>query len=174
LSEEENKGIVRRWQDAYNSGNLDALDELLAPDWVTNSWPQDLPQTIENAKNMHRALLAFSPDVHFTTEELIAERDRVVQRYVVRGTQLGEFAGLPPTGRRFEIGGISIFRIIGGRIVEHFSFLEELGLLLQLGADMPTEWSVMSHRNPGATSSVANDQPDGEAGGDRTSPGSPG
>lgn len=119
-------------------------------------------------------MLAFSPDVHFTTEELIAERDRVVQRYVIRGTHAGEFARLPPSGRRFEVGGISIFRISGGRIVEHFSFLEELGLLLQLGADIPTDWSLMSHRNP--MSSLALDQPGGEDEGDRepTSPGSPG
>ncbi|MCA1844922.1 MAG: ester cyclase, partial [Actinobacteria bacterium] len=90
---ERNKGIVRRYQDAYNSNDLDVLDELLAPDWKTQAFPTDLmEQTIENVKAVHQSLLESFPDLHITTHELIAEGDVVVQSYTVRGTHRGDMA----------------------------------------------------------------------------------
>jgi steroid delta-isomerase-like uncharacterized protein len=144
---ERNKEIVRRYQDAYNSNNLDVLDELLAPDWKTQAFPVALmEQSIENVKAVHRSLLEAFPDLHITTHELIAEGDVVVQSYTVRGTQQGEMAGLPPTGNRMAVGGVSIFEIRGGRIVRHEAFSDFIDVLAQLGADIPPEWAAFAHR----------------------------
>ena len=144
---ERNKEIVRRYQDAYNSNDLDVLDELLAPDWKTQAFPTSLmEQTIENAKAVHRGLLEAFPDLHITTHELIAEGDVVVQSYTVRGTHQGEMAGLPATGNTVAVGGVSIFQIRDGRIVRHEAFSDVIDVLAQLGADIPGEWAAFAHR----------------------------
>lgn len=142
---ERNKAIVRRYQDAYNSGDLDALDDLLAPDWVSNNWPPILEQSIDNAKVIHQMLMEVFPDLHVATEALIAEDDLVVQRFTVRGTHNGEIVGLAPTGNHVSQGGVSIFRIAGGKIVEHLAFQDSLDFVHQCGADLPEEWLVFIH-----------------------------
>ncbi len=144
---ERNKQIVRRYQDAYNSGNLDVLDELLAPDWKTQAFPGELmEQTVENVKAVHRDLvLTAFPDLHYTTHELIAEGDVVVQVWTARGTHKGDFVGLPPTGNSLVISGMSLFEIRDGRIVRHQAFADSLEALFVCGADLPPEWAALAH-----------------------------
>ena len=60
---------------------------------------------------------------------------------------LEEFIGLPPTGARVTVRGMSLFRIADGRIVEHWAFADELGFLAQLGADVPADWLAIGHRS---------------------------
>jgi steroid delta-isomerase-like uncharacterized protein len=143
-----NKELVRRYQEAYNTGDLDVLDGILHPQWQTNNWPEGLPRSIEAAKQFHRdvALQAF-PDLEYLTQDLIAEDDKVVQRHLLRGTHKGELVGLPATGRVIETAGVSVFRIVGGRIVEHVAFADELGFLQQIGADVPESWLAFGHRS---------------------------
>jgi steroid delta-isomerase-like uncharacterized protein len=145
---EANKEIIRRWQEAYSNGKLDEIDDLLAPDWVTNGWPEGVPQTVEMAKEMHRGLLEMVPDVRFTTEEMIAEGDRVVQRWTVSGSHENELFGCPPTGKLVKGGGINIFRIADGKIVEHIVFVTEIAFLEELGAEVPEAWLGLKHSLP--------------------------
>jgi steroid delta-isomerase-like uncharacterized protein len=145
---EANKDLIRRYQEAYNTGDLDVLDEILAPDWVTNAWPEGMPQSIESAKQFYAMATSVFPDLHYTTEDLTAEGDKVVQRWTLRGTHKGELLGLSPTGREVKAAGISIFRMADGRIVEHWAFADDLGFLQQLGADVPAEWLAFGHRTP--------------------------
>jgi len=147
---EANKEIVRRYQEAYNTNNLDVLDEVLAPDWKTNGWPEGIPQSIEMAKEFHQMALQAFPDLKFVTLDLIAEGDWVVQRQMARGTFKGEMAGLAPTGQLVEAGGISMFRIADGRIVEHWAYADDAGLWQQLGAEIPACLLAMPHRSPTA------------------------
>jgi steroid delta-isomerase-like uncharacterized protein len=143
---ERNKGIVRRYQEAYNTGELDVLDELLAPDWKSNSFPTAfLEQTIDNAKAVQGMALEAFPDFLYTTHELIAEGDVVVQSWSARGTHKGEIVGLTPTGNPVEIGGASIFEIKDGKIVRHTAFNDVIPLLHQCGAELPPEWLAFSH-----------------------------
>ena len=74
------------------------------------------------------------PDWHSTFEELIAEGDRVAERWTGRGTHLGELQGIPPTGKRVEAPGSVFYRIVGGKIVEFRGQLAMMSLLQQLGA----------------------------------------
>jgi steroid delta-isomerase-like uncharacterized protein len=145
---ETNKDLIRRYQDAYNRGNLDVLDEILAPEWVTNAWPDGIPQSLDSAKQFYAMATSVFPDLHVTTDDLIAEDDKVVQRWTAQGTHKGELLGLAPTGRPFRSAGVSIFRIADGRIVEHIAFADDLGFLHQLGADVPAEWLSFGHRTP--------------------------
>ena len=147
---EANKEIVRRYQEAYNTNNLDVLDELLAPDWKTNGWPEGVPQSIETAKEFYQGVVQAFPDVHYLTLDLIAEGDRVVQSHMFRGTFKGEIAGLSPTGQLVEAGGVSIFRVVDGRIVEHSTYVNEIDFWHQMGAEVPECMLAFIHRSPEA------------------------
>jgi steroid delta-isomerase-like uncharacterized protein len=152
---EANKEIVRRYQEAYNTNRLEVLDELLAPNWKTNAWPEGVPQSIEAAKEFYQALLQSFPDVQWITRELIAEGDWVVQRHQVRGTFKNELAGLPPTGEIVEIGGVSMFRLADGKIVEHWGYADDAGWWQQCGLEVPEIMLAFAHRSqhPGGEAS---------------------
>jgi steroid delta-isomerase-like uncharacterized protein len=73
------------------------------------------------------------PDLRFTIEDQIAEGDRVVVRWTMRGTNLGEYQGWPPTGKTITVTGISAFRIAGGKIQEIHVNMDRHGLMEQMG-----------------------------------------
>ena len=143
---ETNKDIIRRYQAAYNRNDLDVLDEVLDPNWTTNGWPELMAQTIEGAKKLYQVLLASWPDLQYLTLDLIAEGDKVVQHWKARGTFKGEIFGLQPTGEVVEADGISIFRMAGGKIVEHYAFGDDLGFWSQLGVEFPEFMSAVQHK----------------------------
>ncbi len=138
MTTEENKEIVRRYQEASNANNLDALDVLVAKDLVSHNATPGLPPGLEGGKMAHRATLAAFPDLQYHVEDLIAEGDKVVQRFTLHCTHKGEFMGLPPTGREITLDGISIFRLEGGKIVEHWAVQDGLALMIQLGLFRPS------------------------------------
>jgi len=131
-----NREIVRRYLDRVVSrGDLAAADELLAPTLIFTS-----PYTAEPCRGlaaftaMIAGLRAAFPDLRIEEHDMITEGDRVATRWTASGTHRGPFAGLPPTGRRFTISGMSIYRLAGGRIVEGWVNDDSLGMLRQLGA----------------------------------------
>ena len=148
MIEERNKEVVRRWQEAYNDGDYDVLDDVLAPDWVTNGWPEAVPQTIDAAKELGRAGKALLPDMRSVTHTLIAEGDRVVQLYTFVCTHSVEVFGCKSTGNEIQSGSVNVFRVSGGKIVEHLAFTTELDTLLQLGATLEEAWLGLRHRVP--------------------------
>lgn len=133
MSVEPNKEIVRRYQEAYNTNNLDALDELLAVDLLTQTLLPGFPAGLEGAKAVHLKTLIGMPDLHTRIDELLAEGDRVMARFTMTGTHAGDFFGIPATGKQISVGGVFIVRIADGRIVEHWGVEDEAGLLRQLG-----------------------------------------
>ena len=142
---EANKEIVRRWQEAYNSGDLDELDKVLAPNWASNAWLEGVPQTVEAAKEGGRGMLALFPDYHCRIEELVAEGERVMMRWTASATHNAEIFGLAPTGRLLQWSGISLFEVRDGRITGHWAFGEELSFLEDIGAPVPPEWALLKH-----------------------------
>jgi len=134
---EQNREIVRRYQEACNANDLDALDGLVAGDVISHNAAPGLPPGLEGGKIAHRATLAAFPDLHYNTEDLFAEGDRVAQRFTLHCTHQGEFMGLPPTGKEITISGISIFRLKDGVIVEHWAVQDGLALMIQLGVFKP-------------------------------------
>ena len=133
---EENKALARRVaDDLVNPGNVDAVDEIYAPDYVLHdpSTPEDV-HGVEGAREFYETVFNAFPDTEISIEELIAEGDKVVTRWTSRGTHQGEFMGLPPSGKRVEVAGVTISRIEGGKIVEDWEFTDALGMMQQLGA----------------------------------------
>jgi predicted ester cyclase len=92
---------------------------------------------LEGAKQKWAMYLAGLPDLRVTIEELVAEGDKVAVRRSYAGTHRGELLGVPPTGKQLQLGGISIFRLTGGKIAEHWEQLDRLTLMQQLGV-VPT------------------------------------
>jgi steroid delta-isomerase-like uncharacterized protein len=133
MAVEENKAIVRRYQEAYNSNNLEALNDVVAADVLTPKIMPGLPPGIEGAKVVHQTTLRGMPDFHTAIDDLIAEGDKVVARVTMTGTHTGDFWGMPATGRRVKFTGIYVVRIAGGKIVEHWGEEDGVGLLQQLG-----------------------------------------
>jgi steroid delta-isomerase-like uncharacterized protein len=135
---EENKAITRRdWEETWNQGNLDLIDELQAVDYVGHFLPPGLPTGREGYRQFVQVFRAAIPDIHITIEDLIAEGDKVVTRFTARGTHQGELMGIPPTGKAVEVTGISIYRFAKGQIVEDWAEYDQLGMLTQMGVVPP-------------------------------------
>jgi len=132
---EENKEIIRHWIDAgVNTGDLSVADELFEPDVLAHAPEGDVRGVDAGPKASVRLLREALPDLELTIDDLIAEGDRVVARFVAQGSHRGEFMGIPPTGRSVSFGGMYVYRLSGGRIAEVWGSLDALGLLGQLGA----------------------------------------
>ena len=135
MSTEANKELVRRYQEAHNTNDLDALNAIVAADLIAHNLMPGLPSGLEGGKLVHQMAVSAFPDFHATIEDLIAEGDKVAARMIFRGTHTGgEFMGIPPSGRSFAFSATAIFRIEGGKIVEHWGEEDALGWLQQLGA----------------------------------------
>jgi steroid delta-isomerase-like uncharacterized protein len=134
LVSEENKALVRRFVDEVQSGgNIDVIDELCSPEFVNHSAPPGMPADCEGVKLVTAMFRQAFPDSYFTVEDMIAEGDKVATRKTFHGTHEGEFLGIPPTGRPVSIGLIDIVRVADGRVVEHWSIGDSLGMMEQLG-----------------------------------------
>jgi len=133
MSIEENKNIVRSYQEIYNSNDLDRLTEVVSEDLLTPNILPGIPHGVEGAKTAHRIMLAGFPDYQTIIEDMIAEGNKVAARIKMTGTQTGEFMGIPPTGKEVSFTGIFIARIANGKIVEHWGEEDGVSLLQQLG-----------------------------------------
>ena len=133
MSIEETKKIVRRYQEIYNSNDLETLGEVVSQDLLTPKIMPGIPTGIEGAKAAHRIMLAGFPDYQTIIDDLIAEDDKVVARITMSGTNTGSFMGIPPTGKHVSFTGIYIARIANGKIVEHWGEEDGVSLLQQLG-----------------------------------------
>jgi len=133
MSIEENKEIVRRYQEIYNRNDLDALGEVVSEDLLTPKIMPGIPTGIEGAKAAHRIMLAGFPDYQTTIDDLFAEGDKVAARITMNGTNTGSFMGIPPTGRHVSFTGIYIARLANRKIVEHWGEEDGVSLLQQLG-----------------------------------------
>jgi steroid delta-isomerase-like uncharacterized protein len=134
MTTEAGKAIVRQFADAINTDNETAFLDLLIPDVVDHYGLPGLPPGREGW-NMNRKILRTAfPDCHWDEEDLIADGNRVVGRYTLRGTHLGDFLGIPATGNTITVSNIHIFRIDDGKIVEHWGHGDDMGMMRQIGA----------------------------------------
>jgi steroid delta-isomerase-like uncharacterized protein len=137
---EGNKDLARRFmEEVYNKGNVDFIDEVVASDYVAHdpNSPEGTGGGTDGAKQFVEMYRSALPDLQMTVEDLIAEGDKVVTRWTARGTHQGALMGIPPSGNRVEVTGISVDRIEGGKFVEGWSNYDALGMMQQIGA-VPT------------------------------------
>jgi len=135
MSTEDNKSVVRRFYDKVMNGrNLAVLDDILAPTFEGfRVEGQTLSQNRQEFTQTMAMILNAFPDFHQTIHDWIAEKDKVVARWTIQGTQQGEYLGIPPTGKQINATGIDIFRVVDGRMEEHWVELDMLGTMQQLG-----------------------------------------
>jgi predicted ester cyclase len=133
---EENKAIVRRFEEELAKGNLDIIDELLSPDFVDRSLMPGQGPTREDYKRSMEEILEAYPLTSFTIEEQVAEGDTVVTKFRESGVHRGELGGLPPTGKEDTHEGIHIHRISGGKITEEWSTIESSPLMVSLAQEI--------------------------------------
>jgi steroid delta-isomerase-like uncharacterized protein len=134
----QNKNTVTSFIDAlFTKGDLEAVDEYLAEDFVDHDPPMGGPPNREGMRAAGAIFRAAFPDWHSDMGILVSEGDLVVEQFTASGTQQGEIFGVPPSHRTISLPGINIWRVRDGRIVERWGRLDELGLLRQLGV-VPT------------------------------------
>jgi len=133
---EDNKRRVRRYlEEVVNTGNVEALADFIAPNYVEVFNNVRHPAGVEGAKQHILGVRETYPDLHLTVEQQIAEGEWVVTRVTARGTHLGgTWLGMKPTGKRVEINAVNVDRVVDGRIVEHGGAANVLEPLLAIGA----------------------------------------
>lgn len=133
MTPEERKDKLR-WaeEEIWNKGNVDAHDEVIAPDFVYHD-PRFPVEGLVGAKQRARDLLAAQPDLHMEVHEILADGDLTAYRWTQSGTARGEFRGVPATGKSYSMVGMNIDRWEGDRIVEGWIVYDLLGALEQLG-----------------------------------------
>jgi steroid delta-isomerase-like uncharacterized protein len=133
MMSEQNKNIVRRYREIHNTNRLDKLDEIVAVDLISHNMFPGLPAGLAGGKASHQFLNASFPDSKVVTDDLIAEGDKVVERWTNTGSHSGvPFLGTPPSGKKFSVSGISIYRIANGKIVEHWGEFDSAKIAQQL------------------------------------------
>jgi steroid delta-isomerase-like uncharacterized protein len=138
MSIEANKEIVRSFFDTlWNDKRLDRIHELVARDYIDGNPVLGQAAGLEGAMQKWAMYFAGIPDLTAKIEDLVAEGDKVVVRFTAEGTHEGTLLGVPPTGKRLRVSGISIYRLAEAKIVEHWEEGDRLGLLQQLGV-IPT------------------------------------
>lgn len=133
---EERKKLIYRMYDETNKGNIEILNEILAPDFVSYGGAgfQDLHGP-EAFINLYRTFVAAFPDLKFDVRQIVVGDNMAAVRGIQTGTHLGNFLGMvPPTGKSVEWSGTAIFRFDdNGQIVERWQDLDNLSLFQQLG-----------------------------------------
>src|SRR5690242_8020788 len=134
MTPEENKALVRRFYDEIDKGNLEAMDELVAEDYLDHN-PPPFPGLSPGREGLKQAFKIFreaTPGYHHI-EEQIAERDKVVTRMTSYGKHEGDLPGAPRTGNDLKMTSITIHRIANGRLVEKWSEKDVMALLIAIG-----------------------------------------
>ena len=132
---EDLKAIARREVEMFSTGDFSIAAEIYSEDYVAHDPTKPEPiRGIEGAKEEAAGYRAAFPDLQLTIEQQVAEGEYVVTRWTARGTHEGDLEGLAPTGRSATTSGISVTRIVDGKIVEDHTEWDALGLMTQLGA----------------------------------------
>jgi predicted SnoaL-like aldol condensation-catalyzing enzyme len=142
MSIDQNKEIVILWLEERSKGNWDIINELFAPDYICHFGSDPEPvRGRDKVKQMNaNSTWGFDVSPALEPELLIAEGDMVVHRKTMRFKPTGIFRGNPPTDKEATVGSVDIYRIVNGRIIEQWNYVDRFGLMYQLGnLPIPTQ-----------------------------------
>ena len=135
MSTSENKALVKRaYTEILMQGNFENFESLIHDDFVDHTQPPGWPTDREGLRQQVLYFRSAFPDIHVTFDDMICEGDTVMHRQTMRGTHLGEFFGIAPTGVKVTHRGCHLWRVKDGKLVEHHATNDDLGMLQQLGA----------------------------------------
>jgi steroid delta-isomerase-like uncharacterized protein len=132
--EDQNKALISNFFEQWHSRNIENMSKLFAPNAKYNhpsrgATPFPFGEALEGIEGFWKVF----PDLTVTIEDVIADGDKVVVRFIGRGTHQRDLGGIPATGMKTEAGAIDIFHIVDGKIVEVWEISDRLGLMQQLG-----------------------------------------
>ncbi len=131
---EANKQVIRAFiQDVINRGELECANDLVKEDFIELDPLPGQQQGREGLKAVIAMLRAAFPDMHWVVNEMIAEEDKVVTRFIWTGTHQGPFLGIPPTGKPVEVKGVVIDRLEQGKMADSRLLMDTMSLMQQLG-----------------------------------------
>ena len=134
-----NIAIVHRlFDDVASRGQMGEIGQLVAPDFVAHGNPGEPADSLRGPAAMQahmQVLRAAFPDLKFTVDQVVASGDRVAVRWTMTGTHQGTILGVAPTGRKFRVAGMHIFRVANGKIHDSWSVLDVLSLLQQISPE---------------------------------------
>ena len=133
----ENQAVVEKLVEAINTGEITQVaSELIADNLVRHDLTDPPPNGAESSgvTDLMRRLRAASPDLQFEIVDIFASDDRVALHYIMTGTHQGHFLGVGPTGRRFQLHGVNLYRLENGKVVETWQLGDVLGFMTQVGA----------------------------------------
>lgn len=143
---ERNKEVVMRHFEILNNQTYEALVEVheqggrnhATGAFDLSEWPADgVPFGPDEVRGTFEWLRGGFSDLRVEVKDLIAEGDKVAARIVMSGTHDGEFVGLQPTGRKWNYEHVHIFRVVDGKIAEHWAVRDDLRAMIQLGVVSP-------------------------------------
>ncbi len=133
---EKNKDFINVYtEDFWNKQNISVFEKYYSTDFIVHLPDGDL--NVEQYKGLCQAYFIAFPDLHVTTDLLVAEGDKVTKVWTVNSTSKGDFMGIPATGKPMIVKGIEVFRIADGKIAELWASMDNLGMLQQLGVIPP-------------------------------------
>lgn len=135
MSKELNKEAQQKFGEAINSGNLEKLRDLVAPNVKDHDPAPNQGPGAQGYIDFFSMMRNAFPDMEVEVEHLVADDDNVAFAYTLKGTHKGDFMGVAGTGRSVEARGVQISRFENGKLVERWGSSDELGILKQIGAD---------------------------------------
>ena len=124
----------RTWIEGLNRGDVSAADRAFAPDCVIHINGSPEPNlSLDGFKEMMSGLLGAFPDLRLTIEDQIVAGDKVATRWTAQGTNSGPLGSMPATGRRIQISGLILDRVVDGKVVERWELWDQMAMLQQLG-----------------------------------------
>lgn len=129
---DDNKAHAAKFYEIWNAHTPDALDTVIADDYKMHSSLPGVNPDREGMKQWVATVIAAFPDIHFTIEQQIAEDDLVMTRWSATGTHKGALMGMPATGRKTRVTGISIVRLKNGLSIESWGEWDALGMIKQI------------------------------------------
>ena len=134
MTKQDNLAVQQKFGSAVNTGELELLRDVIAPDVVDHDPAPDQGPGPEGYIRLFAALRASFPDLAVSVDELVMDDDKIAIAYTITGTQKGEFLGVAPTGRKIRARGVQIARFRNGKMVERWGSSDQLGILQQIGA----------------------------------------
>ena len=139
ITPDDNKRLARRaLEELYTGADLTALEELIHAEFVDHEPAHgDQPTGPASVQGTVERLHASFGELRFEIDDELAEGDKVVQRVTMSGRHSGPLMGREPSGKRFAVRHIYIWRIGDGKLIEHWGCRDDLGLLHQIGLLQP-------------------------------------
>jgi steroid delta-isomerase-like uncharacterized protein len=128
------KSLVRRFYEEVSAGNVAVIDELIADDMIEHEEFPGLEPNKEGVKKFFDMFRLAFPDLRMEAHEIVVEGDLLCVRGTMSGTHEGEFMGMPPTHKRFEVEGFDMVRVRNGQFTEHWGLFDTMTMMQQLGA----------------------------------------